>query len=170
MAAVLNHTSHRPERLNAPTRPPLSRPVNRDDSLPRLGWKTSRHTRKKTPARILQIQPDDRPNSLPFSPDINTLIAVGAFWGLASALGQAAVTAYLLDVTPEEHRGSFTAIFNLIIGVTTFIGSLIGGYLSDYLTGIFGLVLALQIVYLISTIGRTIGAALHLTLKETLKR
>ena len=110
------------------------------------------------------------PIAYALSPDINTLIAVGAFWGLASALGQAAVTAYLLDVTPEEHRGSFTAIFNLIIGVTAFIGSLIGGYLSDYLTGIFGLVLALQIVYLISTIGRTIGAALHLTLKETLKR
>jgi len=85
-------------------------------------------------------------------------------------LGQAAVTAYLLDVTPEEHRGSFAAIFNLILGVTTFIGSLIGGYLSDYLTGAFGLVLALQIVYLISTIGRAIDAALHLTLKGTLKR
>jgi MFS family permease len=110
------------------------------------------------------------PIAYALSPDINTLIAIGAFWGLASALGQAAVTAYLLDVTPEEHRGSFAAIFNLIIGVTTFIGSLIGGYLSDYLTGVFGLVLALQIVYLISTIGRTIGAALHLTLKETLKR
>jgi len=136
MAAVLNHTSHHPKRLNAPTRPTLSRPVSRHDSLPRLGRKTSRHNRKKTSARTLQIQPDNSPNSLPLSPDINTLIAVGAFWGLANALGQAAVTAYLLDVTPEEHRGSFAAIFNLILGVTTFIGSLIGGYLSDYLTGL----------------------------------
>jgi MFS family permease len=110
------------------------------------------------------------PLAYALSPDINTLIAVGTFWGLANALGQAAVTAYLLDVTPEEHRGSFAAIFNLAMGVTTFFGSLIGGYLSDYLTGAFGLVLALQIVYLISTVGRGIGAALHLTLKETLKR
>jgi MFS family permease len=110
------------------------------------------------------------PLAYALSPDINTLIVVGAFWGLANALGQVAVTAYLLDVTPEEHRGSFAAIFNLVIGVTTFFGSLVGGYLSDYLTGAFGLVLALQIVYLISTVGRGIGAALHLTLKETLRR
>ena len=110
------------------------------------------------------------PIAYALSPNINTLIAVGAFWGLANALGQAAVTAYLLDVSPEEHRGSFAAIFNLVMGITTFFGSLIGGYLSDYLTSIFGLVLALQIVYLISTIGRAIGAAFHLTLKETLRR
>jgi MFS family permease len=110
------------------------------------------------------------PLAYAISPNVNTLILVGAFWGFANALGQASVTAYLLDVTPEEHRGSFAAIFNLIVGVVTFFGSLIGGYLSSYLTGVFGLVLGLQIVYLISTVGRGIGAALHFTLKETLKK
>jgi MFS family permease len=103
-------------------------------------------------------------------PDINTLIIVGTFWGFAMALGQIAVTAYLLDVTPEEYRGSFIAMFNLIIGVTTFFGSLIGGYLSDYVTGFFGLAMGLQIVYVISIVGRGVGAAAHLTLKETLKK
>ena len=104
------------------------------------------------------------------SPDINTLIVVGAFWGLAQALGQASATAYLLDVSPEEYRGSFTALFNLVIGVITFFGSLIGGYLSDYMIGLYGLITGLQIVYIISTVGRGIGAAAYLTLKETLKK
>jgi len=104
------------------------------------------------------------------SPNINTLIVVGAFWGFAQALGQASATAYLLDVSPKEYRGSFIAMFNLVVGVTTFFGSLIGGYLSDYLIGIFGLVTGLQIAYLVSMVGRGIGAAAHLTLKETLKK
>jgi len=110
------------------------------------------------------------PIAYAFSPDINTLIAISTFWGISTALGQASMTAYLLDVAPQEYRGSFAAIFNLVMGVTSFFGSLIAGYLSDYTIGIFGLVAGLQIVYMISMIGRGIGAGLHLTLRETLKR
>jgi MFS family permease len=80
------------------------------------------------------------------------------------------MTAYLLDISPQEYRGSFVAMFNLVIGVTTFFGSLFGGYLSDYMTGAFGLILGLQIAYVISTVGRGVGAALYLTLRETLER
>jgi MFS family permease len=104
------------------------------------------------------------------APDMNTLIAISTIWGFSQACGQASMTAYLLDVTPGEYRGSFTAVFNLIMGTVTFFGSLIGGYLSGYLVGLFGLVLGLQIVYMLSTVGRGIGAALFFTLKETLKR
>ena len=103
-------------------------------------------------------------------PDINILIAIGTFWGFTSALGEAAMATYLLDISPEEHRGSFIAIFNLIIGIATFAGSLLGGYLSDYTIGIYGLAFGLMIVYFVSTAGRGIGAVLHLTLKETLKK
>jgi MFS family permease len=103
-------------------------------------------------------------------PSVNSLIIVGIFWGFSQALGSASITAYLIDVSPEESRGSFTAVFNLIIGIVTFFGSLIGGYLSNYLEGLFGLVAALQIVYFISTVGRGIGAALYLKLEETLRR
>ncbi|MDH5634638.1 MAG: hypothetical protein OEY30_02300, partial [Candidatus Bathyarchaeota archaeon] len=71
---------------------------------------------------------------------------------------------------PEEHRGSFAAFHNLLIGVASFFGSLLGGYLADYTVGLFGLVLGLQIVYLISSVGRGVGAATYLTLRETLKR
>jgi MFS family permease len=110
------------------------------------------------------------PLAYAFAPDINTLIVVGAFWGFVNALGNAAVTAYLLDIAPEEHRGSFTAVFNLMIGVTTFFGSLIGGYLSAYTTSVFGLIVGLQIVYMISMSGRIAGGLLHFRLKETLKK
>lgn len=104
------------------------------------------------------------------SPDMNMLIVVSVFWGFAQVIGQTAAATYLLDIAPREHRGSFIAGFNLIIGVVTFFGSLLGGYLADYLTTIYGMIMAIQIVYLISTAGRIAGAALHMTLKETLRR
>ena len=75
----------------------------------------------------------------------------------------------MLDVSPEAHRGSFTAFYNLLIGTVTFFGSLIGGYLSDLTINVYGLVLGLQIVYLVSAVGRGIGAATYFRLKETLK-
>ncbi|MEM3726431.1 MAG: MFS transporter [Candidatus Bathyarchaeia archaeon] len=110
------------------------------------------------------------PLAYAFSPDMNTLIAISAFWGISNALGQASMTAYLLDIAPEEHRGSFAATFNFVVGITSFFGSLIGGYLSDYMISIFGLILGLQIVYMFSFAGRALSAALYMTLKETLKR
>lgn len=110
------------------------------------------------------------PLAYAFSPDMNTLIVIGAFWGVSMALGQASVTAYLLDVSATEHRGSFIALFNLMMGLTSFFGSLIGGYLSNYMISLFGLVTGLQIVYLVSAVGRGIGAFVHLSLEETLKQ
>jgi len=44
------------------------------------------------------------PIAYALSPDMNTLIAVGSFWGISMALGQVSLTAYLLDVSPEEYR------------------------------------------------------------------
>lgn len=110
------------------------------------------------------------PLAYAFAPNIYVLIAVGAFWGAVAAFEQASVTTYLLDVTPETHRGSFTAFYNLLIGTVTFFGSLIGGYLSDFTIGVYGLVLGLQIVYMVSAVGRAIGAVTFLKLRETLKR
>jgi MFS family permease len=110
------------------------------------------------------------PVAYAFSPNMSTLILISTFWGLTNALGQASMTAYLLDIAPEEYRGSFAATYNLVVGVTTFFGSLIGGYLSDYTIGVFGLILGLQVVYIISLVGRAIGSMFYLTLKETLKQ
>ncbi|MEM3580912.1 MAG: MFS transporter [Candidatus Bathyarchaeia archaeon] len=109
------------------------------------------------------------PLAYAFSPNIYVLTAIGAFWGAVAAFEQASVTTYLLDVSPEMHRGSFTAFYNLLIGTVTFFGSLIGGYLSDLTISVYGLVLGLQIVYIVSAVGRFIGAATYFRLKETLK-
>ena len=86
------------------------------------------------------------------------------------ALGQASMTAYSLHVTPEAYRISFTAFYNLVMGVTSFFGSFVSGCLSDYTIGLFGLTLGLQIVYMISMVGRGIGIATYLTLRKTLKK
>jgi MFS family permease len=110
------------------------------------------------------------PLAYAISPDINTLIVVGLFWGFVNSLGSASITAYLLDVSPRESRGSYIAVYNLVVGVITFVGSLIGGYLSNFTIGFFGLFTGLLIVYMISTVGRAIGAGLHFTLEETLKK
>jgi MFS family permease len=110
------------------------------------------------------------PLAYAIAPNVETLIAVGVFWGFVNALGSASVTAYLLDISSPELRGSFIAVYNLVIGVITFVGSLIGGYLSDFTIGAFGLFTGLLIVYMISTVGRAIGAGLHFSLEETLKK
>ncbi|MEM3770668.1 MAG: MFS transporter [Candidatus Bathyarchaeia archaeon] len=109
------------------------------------------------------------PLAYAFSPNIYVLTAIGAFWGAVAAFEQASVTTYLIDVSPEMHRGSFTAFYNLLIGTVTFFGSLIGGYLSDLTVGVYGLVLGLQIVYIVSAVGRFLGAATYFKLRETLK-
>ncbi|MEM0057709.1 MAG: MFS transporter [Candidatus Bathyarchaeia archaeon] len=109
------------------------------------------------------------PLAYAFSPNMYVLIAIGAFWGTLAAFEQVSVMTYLLDVTPEMHRGSFTAFYNLLIGTVTFFGSLMGGYLSDLTTSVYGLVLGLQIVYMVSAFGRAVGAATFLKLRETLK-
>jgi DHA1 family multidrug resistance protein-like MFS transporter len=109
------------------------------------------------------------PLAYAFSPNMYVLTVIGAFWGAVAAFEQASVTTYLLDVSPEIHRGSFTAFYNLLIGAVTFFGSLLGGYLSDFTVGAYGLVLGLQIVYVISAIGRCIGASTYFRLSETLE-
>lgn len=86
--------------------------------------------------------------------------------GILTAFGEVALLAYLLDVTQEELRGTFTAFYNLTSGIVFFSGSLVGGYLGNYLIGVFGLILGLQLVYALSAIGRGAGALTFITLKE----
>jgi MFS family permease len=67
------------------------------------------------------------PLAYALSPSVDMLILVGVVWGFSQALGSASLTAYLIDVCPWDLRGSFVALFNLIMGVVTFFGSLAGG-------------------------------------------
>jgi len=94
------------------------------------------------------------------------LYTLNLILGILTAFGEVAIFAYLLDITREELRGTFTAFYNLVNGLVFFAGSLVGGYLGNYLIGVFGLVLGLQLVYALSAIGRGAGALTFITLKE----
>jgi len=97
------------------------------------------------------------------------LYAASLIFGVLVAFGDIALLTYLLDVTQEEFRGTFTAFYNLVVGTSFFIGSLAGGYVANYLVGIFGLVFGLQLVYALSAVGRVFGALTFITLKEPFK-
>lgn len=64
---------------------------------------------------IIMVNMDVTPQEMLFVPFLTAI-----------ALGQASMTAYLLDIAPEEHRGSFTVFYSLPVGVTSFFGSLFG--------------------------------------------
>jgi len=101
--------------------------------------------------------------------NISHLYVASIIFGIIFAFGDIALLAYLLDVTQEEFRGTFTAFYNLVVGTFYFVGSLAGGYLANYLVGIFGLVLGLQLVYALSAVGRALGALTFISIKEPFK-
>jgi MFS family permease len=140
------------------------------DSFSEAHWELADTLGRKPLLVLFRFTLVSVPFAYAFAPSVYVLIGISAFWGISLALGQASMTAYLIDVIPEEHRGSLTAFHNLLMGITSFFGSLLGGYLSGYTISLFGLTLGLQIVYMVSMAGRGVGAAAHLALKETLKK
>ena len=100
---------------------------------------------------------------------VSHLYVAEIVFGVFTAFGDVAMFAYLLDVTKEEYRGTFTAFFNLILGTLYFFGSLLGGYLANYFVSIVGITLGLQLIYALSATGRTIGALSFMILKEPFK-
>lgn len=109
------------------------------------------------------------PITYAFAPNVSYLLLLHGVLGLCQAFWNAAFLAYLLDVTPERHRGSFVAFYNLASGVSLFAGSLIDGYLSEFLGLTLGTTLSIQIVYIISAIGRGIGALTFFSIREPYK-
>jgi len=104
-----------------------------------------------------------------FSPNFYYLLLLHGITGVSDAFGTAALFAYLLDVAPEKHRGSFAAFYNLVNGSALFAGSLLSGYLSDYLATMVGVILSMQIVYVVSAIGRVFGTLTFTSLREPYK-
>jgi MFS family permease len=77
-------------------------------------------------------------------------------------------TTYILDSAPVARRATYTASYNLIFGISTFLGSLGGGMFADSLSAING---AHQIIFtglIISAIMRLIASISFLAIKETL--
>ncbi|OYT28686.1 MAG: hypothetical protein B6U95_03720 [Thermofilum sp. ex4484_82] len=78
-----------------------------------------------------------------------------------------AVLAYLIDVTPVESRGSYTALYNLSMGISFSMGSITGGLLAQTLANYISESTAVKIVLLVSAVGRFITGLLHFKIAES---
>lgn len=107
------------------------------------------------------------PLSYAFSPNISYIYVASFIGSIFLALGDTSILAYLFDTTPSSQRGFYTALYNMVAGMSYFAGSIIGGLLFSLAEPIFGISIALQYVYLISIFGRGAFAFMHQKLVET---
>jgi len=77
-------------------------------------------------------------------------------------------TTYILDFAPTDRRTTYTASYNLIYGIATFLGSLAGGVFAESLSALNGIHQTIFAGLIISAIMRIIAGTSFLTIKETL--
>ncbi|MEM0053803.1 MAG: MFS transporter [Nitrososphaeria archaeon] len=104
-----------------------------------------------------------------FSPNIFYIYVASFIGSIFSALGDTSILAYLFDTTPSGQRGFYTALYNMVAGISYFAGSIIGGLLFSLAEPIFGIFVSLQYIYVISIFGRGAFAFMHHKLVETRK-
>jgi len=102
-----------------------------------------------------------------FATSVYHLFAADFTVGILGSISDIAIFAYLLDITIDEQRGASVAVYNTVIGVTTFFGSILGGYLVGFF-GVLGFDVATSMIatYLISSSGRLLGGLLFLRMSE----
>jgi len=96
-----------------------------------------------------------------FLPSFEAILAVNIVAGIANVSISVTLLLLLLRYTSVEDRGTFTAVYNLLQGLSFFFGSLIGGQLIQQLEREIGLHEALRIVLTISAVGRLVFGLLH---------
>jgi MFS family permease len=79
-------------------------------------------------------------------------------------------TTYILDSAPVARRATYTASYNLIFGITTFLGTFTGGMFADGLSALNGIHQTIFTGLIISAIMRLIASTSFLTIKETLPK
>ncbi|UCF92571.1 MAG: MFS transporter [Desulfobacterales bacterium] len=67
-----------------------------------------------------------------FSNDLNTLIIIRFFHGIASAMLMPVIQAYIGDITPSGSEGSTMGLFNMSLFCGLSLGPLIGGLINDH--------------------------------------
>jgi MFS family permease len=67
-----------------------------------------------------------------FSDEVNTLILIRFFHGIASAMLMPVIQAYIGDITPSGREGTTMGLFNMSLFLGLSIGPLIGGVIKDY--------------------------------------
>jgi MFS family permease len=96
------------------------------------------------------------------------LVVSSVFSGISMGAGTVVLNSYILDCAHDEKRASYTALNNLVFGVTSFCSSLASGAVADYFMGIFGLVPTLHGMLVVITVLRIGAAFLYLKTEETL--
>ncbi|HEY5959600.1 MAG TPA: MFS transporter, partial [Polyangiaceae bacterium] len=66
-----------------------------------------------------------------FAPELWMLLLGRATAGLTSA-NVSVATAYITDISPEDHRARRFGLFNAMFGIGFIIGPVLGGILGDY--------------------------------------
>ncbi len=66
-------------------------------------------------------------------------MAIGAaVSGFGNSFYMVAESSYALDCAPEKEKGTYTGLFYMFLGITTFLGSLISGILADVVENYLG--------------------------------
>ncbi|MGQ9515331.1 MAG: MFS transporter [Thermoproteota archaeon] len=101
-----------------------------------------------------------------YASDFVQLAIYNIFPGIITAAGNASVLTYLLDIIPEDRVGEFTAIYNMVIGISYFAGSVAGGNLTQFAIMMLGKESGLEVGYLISASGRFVTGISFMKVKE----
>ncbi|MHA1302878.1 MAG: MFS transporter [Candidatus Heimdallarchaeaceae archaeon] len=95
------------------------------------------------------------------------IIAVGsAVSGVSNAIFLVGQNSYILDCAKEEEKGTYTGIFSLFVGISTFLGSLIMGLIADVLFKTLGKWSAIVLLLIIIAVGRFLSSLSYLLIKE----
>ena len=102
-----------------------------------------------------------------FASNVSHLYVAEFIIGILGSVSDIAIFAYLLDITTEEQRGASVAVYNMLIGFSTFFGSILGGYLVGFFS-ILGLdpASSMKASYLVSSAGRLVSGLLFLRISE----
>jgi MFS family permease len=77
-------------------------------------------------------------------------------------------TSWLLDSSPGEIRSSVVAVYNVVSGVTSFIGAIITGFIADFLSLSMGYFSAVILLLFVIIFLRILVSTSYLTVNETL--
>ncbi len=98
------------------------------------------------------------------------LIPSQVFGGSLTGLFIVSSTAWLLDSSPMKDRGSITALFNLVTGITGFSGAIISGFMFDWLDLFWDEKFVLLTMMLTIVALRVITASGYVAVNETLPK
>ncbi|MBU7023267.1 MAG: MFS transporter [Theionarchaea archaeon] len=96
------------------------------------------------------------------------LVTASFFGGFGMGAGTVALNSYILDCAHEEKRASYTALNNLVFGITSFLASIASGAAAEHFTGTMGLVPTLHVMLLTISVLRFCSVFLYLKTDETL--